>query len=50
MFDLLFHGDRIPHKVCVQDCLENSTLLGATPSTGNNKDATSYLLVLTEFR
>jgi hypothetical protein len=24
---LFFHGDRVPHKVCVCHCLENSTLL-----------------------
>jgi hypothetical protein len=49
MFDLFFHGDRDPIKfVCVR--LENSTLLGGTPSTGNDKDIVSCLLVLTECR
>jgi hypothetical protein len=27
-FVLFFHGDRVPHKVCVCNCSENSTLLG----------------------
>jgi hypothetical protein len=32
MFALFFHGSRVPHKVCVCDCLENSTLLGQPPA------------------